>query len=155
MLVILVTLIMLEERNSRRSLKEDKNPTVLEGFHRFALRPPINVYLGWISVATIANVTALLVKLGWNGFGLPETFWAVVVILAGLLVALGLVFRRNAVAAPLVVIWAYAGIAIKRIPLDGGSTQSVWISALVAAGLIAAGILLKRLVPGLRKTSAR
>ena len=31
---------------------------------------PVSVYLGWITVATIANITALLVNMNWNTFGL-------------------------------------------------------------------------------------
>ena len=51
------------------------------------VRVPFSVYFGWITVATIANMTALLVSLGFDGFGISEVVWAVVIILVGLLIA--------------------------------------------------------------------
>jgi len=45
---------------------------------------PFSVYLGWITIATIANVTALLVDINWNAFGLGEPFWAIAVIIVGI-----------------------------------------------------------------------
>lgn len=130
MLVILGTLIALSER--LHALRPASGRRSLSGFF---LSTPVQVYLGWICVATIANVTALLVKSGWTGLGLEPALWTVLVIAAGLLVALGLVFRRAAVAAPLVVVWAYAGIVIKRLGTDPGATQPVWLAA-GGAGLV-------------------
>jgi hypothetical protein len=144
MLVILVTLVLLEERafgklsqgGALHSGSAPKAPALL----RFALTTPIHVYLGWICVATIANVTAVLVKAGWGGWGMDPRAWTVIVIGAGLAVALGLVFFRRAVAAPLVVVWAYAGIAIKRFPLEGSADPAVWIAAISAAVVILAAV---------------
>lgn len=130
MLVILGTLIAISERLHALGPNPGR-----KGLSRFFLATPVQVYLGWICVATIANVTALLVKSGWRGLGLEPGLWTVLVIAAGLIVALGLVFRRAAVAAPLVVVWAYAGIVIKRLGTDPGATRPVWLAA-GAAGLV-------------------
>jgi hypothetical protein len=100
---------------------------------RFFLTAPLNVYLGWICVATIANATALLVTAGWNGFGFDPQIWTVVVIIAGLAVAFGLIYLRNAVAAPLVVVWAYLGIVLKRTAVDPDQTRAVWMAAAISA----------------------
>jgi hypothetical protein len=136
MIVILATLVFLEERGA---VRDGPEAAAGRGFsRRLLLRTPINVYLGWICVATIANATAVLVKVGWNGFGLDPRIWTVVVIAAGLAVGLLLVFRRGAVAAPLVVVWAYAGIAIKRLGTDADHSTVVWVSAIVAAAVLAA-----------------
>lgn len=146
MLVILVTLIMLEERiyarrvgaahsgaaRSDRSTKA-RGPGALRAFF---LSTPISIYLGWICVATIANVTAFLVKSGWNAFDIDPRIWTVIAIAAGTAVALLLSFLRGAVAAPLVVVWAYAGIVIKRTQVDSDFSRPVWIAAIAAAGLI-------------------
>ena len=75
---------------------------------------PFSVYLGWITVATIANVTALLVSLNWNGFGLAESFWAVLVILVAISITAIMILRRRNYAYSLVIIWALLGIWIKR-----------------------------------------
>jgi hypothetical protein len=148
MLLILGTLIWLEERIAarRRSIGSSKE----KGFSltRFFLTTPINVYLGWICVATIANATALLVSLSWGGFGLDARIWTVAVITAALVIGLLFVFLRDAVAAPLVIVWAYAGIAIKRLQVDASSSTAVWACAIAAAVLlllaIAARFLIKR-----------
>ena len=76
---------------------------------------PFSVYFGWISVATIANVTAYLVSIGWQGWGLPDAFWTVLVILVGTFVAAMNTLIRKDSAYLLVFIWAFIGIAAKRI----------------------------------------
>ncbi len=78
------------------------------------LRLPFSVYLGWISVATIANVTALLVTLGWNGFGASEGFWTVLMIGVALALTLTVLFSRRDPAYALVFVWAFLGIYLKR-----------------------------------------
>ena len=159
MVAILVSLIALEERNFKRFNRkfteigsvEDKKISPLT---RFFLTTPLNVYLGWICVATIANATALLVTAGWNGFGIDPQLWSVLVIFAGLIVAFGLILRRNAVAAPLVVIWAYIGIVIKRTAVDPDQTQAVWMAAAISAVLIL-GLLLGKLIGVIKDTGSR
>ena len=47
------------------------------------IRLPFSVYFGWITVALIANLTVFLVSLKWNGFGIAESIWAVIILLAG------------------------------------------------------------------------
>lgn len=135
MLIILASLILLEER---RHAASGKGAGVGSTAKRFFLSTPLNVYLGWICVATIANATALLVSAGWDGFGLDPRGWAVIVIAAGLAVGLLLAFSRNAMAAPLVIVWAYAGIVIKRLQTDPAYSRPVWISALAAAVILLA-----------------
>lgn len=95
-------------------LKLDIGKTRASQRTNLAVYLPISIYLGWISVATIANITAVLVNYNWNGFMLSESFWTVVVIAAGILVGLGMLFMRRDIFHPLVVVWAYIGIIIKR-----------------------------------------
>lgn len=140
---ILVTLILLEERGrARRYAGTDGGGRLA----RFFLRVPILVYLGWICVATIANVTALLVTAGWNGFGMPETAWTVIAIAAGAAVGCILALARGAVSSALVVIWAYAGIVMKRSATDPSETAAVIAAAYagMAAVALAAALSLYR-----------
>lgn len=81
---------------------------------KFITHLPFSVYLGWISVATAANVAATLVSLGWDGFGLPQEIWALVVISAIALITLLVVSTKRDIAFGLVVVWALLGIANKR-----------------------------------------
>ncbi len=96
--------------------------------------------MGWITVATIANVTALLVKAGWNGFGVAPEVWTVVVIAAAMLITLAVLATRRDVAYALVVTWALAGIALKRFPDHSSASSVVAISAVIAAAVVVVGI---------------
>lgn len=75
---------------------------------------PFSIYLGWITVATIANVTAWLVDINWNGFGFGDVFWTVLVIIVGLIITLLTLLKRKDAAFSIVIVWAYLGIIIKR-----------------------------------------
>ena len=78
------------------------------------IKAAFGIYLGWICIATIANVTTLLVHYNWQGFGLSEETWTVVMISAGVLIAgVSLLSLKNPFIA-LSVIWAFAGIILKR-----------------------------------------
>jgi hypothetical protein len=61
--------------------------------------------------------------LGWNGFGLPDTVWAVVMIIAGFLIASAVMLKNRDFAYGLVVIWAYLGILMKHASADGFAGQ--------------------------------
>lgn len=104
---------------------------------------PFSVYLGWITVAPIANVAAALVSINWDGFGLSDVTWAVLVIVVALIITLLVVFTRRDVAYGLVIIWALAGIAVKQ-----SGTQSIVttaeISAVVVAVALVSAILISR-----------
>lgn len=75
---------------------------------------PFSIYLGWISIATIANFTALLVHNQWNGFGIDGANWAKIMVIIGLIVASFVILKRNAIFYGFVVLWAFYGIHIKR-----------------------------------------
>jgi hypothetical protein len=104
---------------------------------------PFSVYLGWITIATIANVTALLVDLGWNRFGLSEQFWTILVIAVGIIIALAMLFLRNDIYYNLVVLWAFLGILLKR--LGDKATPALFVIILTSIGMavIVIGIILQ------------
>jgi hypothetical protein len=83
------------------------------------VRLPFSIYFGWITVATIANATVLLVYLGWDGFGISEVTWTVLMLIAGLLIGGAAMFRNKDLAYGLVIIWAYTGILYKHISAGG------------------------------------
>lgn len=144
MLGILATLIFLLESGFKTTEMNKIQKADLglgEKVRDFFLWQPILVYLGWICVATIANVTALLVTLGWNGFGISDLWWTVAVIIVGTILGIYLVLKRGAVASGLVVIWAYAGIFIKRRAVDPSATMPIIIAATVGSIVVLAVIL--------------
>ena len=108
---------------------------------------PFSVYLGWITVATIANVTALLVSRGWNGFGIADQSWAVALIAIGVVLAIVALATRHDIFYALVIVWALAGIALKRYLTTDPAGQPVLIAALAGIAILTVGIL----VPVLRR----
>lgn len=102
---------------------------------------PFSIYLGWITVATIANITALLVSLGWDGFGLPENVWAIVMICAACLITLLVLLTRKDIAYALVILWALTGIIIKRTNPAFPPQQGIVIASWICIGLIGLGVV--------------
>lgn len=100
---------------------------------------PFSLYLAWISVATIANVTIFLRHTGWSGLGLPEPFWAMLMI--GVAATLGAVacLQRRDLAFVAVLVWAFIGIADKQAATPA-VVYAAW-TATIALGLVAAGRL--------------
>ncbi len=99
---------------------------------------PFSVYLGWITVATIANVTAVLVAMNWNRFGASEIFWTVAVLIVAICLTLAVLFTRNDVFYGLVVLWAFLGILLKRMAAVSPPSRAVVIT--LAAGMAVIGI---------------
>lgn len=87
------------------------------------VRLPFSVYFGWITVATIANITVFLVSLGWGGFGLADSFWTVLILIVGALIGLWRSYLDKDVAYLLVFIWAYTGILLKHLRPTGFAGQ--------------------------------
>ncbi len=104
---------------------------------------PFSVYLGWISVATIANVTDWLYFVGWDGLGIAPQVWAVILLVVASAVGLGMALTRRDSGYLLVFVWSFAGIAVKQAstPLVA---NSAWTAALVALGLAVFAFLQRR-----------
>ena len=71
---------------------------------------PFSLYLGWITVATIANIASVLAYLGWNGFGIAGPVWAAMMMAVAVVVAGLLLFNRRDFAYAGVLVWALFGI---------------------------------------------
>ncbi len=109
---------------------------------KFLVHIPFSVYLGWITIATIANVTAVLVDIGWNGFGLSQQFWTVLVITVGIIIAFAALLVRKDIYYCLVVDWALLGILLKRLSANI-MVQSVIIASIAGITLITIGIIIQ------------
>lgn len=107
MFMLLSSLIAIYVRlgigKSRVSLRE-----------RLAVHLPFSTYLGWITIASIANVATTLVSVGWNGLGISPETWAILIIVVALLITVVVTVTRMDFAYGLVVIWALMGIAVKQ-----------------------------------------
>ncbi|WP_151735723.1 tryptophan-rich sensory protein ['Paenibacillus yunnanensis' Narsing Rao et al. 2020] len=123
MVLLLVSLIVIY-----RKTRAITAPSTGENW---LLRLPFSIYLGWISVATIVNVSIVLVKNDWGGFGLSGITWAVIMLIVGTLLAVLVSFPHRDSIYPLIFVWAFIAIAVEQ-----RETGSVFITALVAAGLL-------------------
>jgi benzodiazapine receptor len=113
---------------------------------KLAVHLPFGVYLGWITIATIADVAAALVSLSWNGFGISNETWAILVIIVALIIALLVTFTRRDVAYDLVIIWALVGIAVKQ-----SANQNIVTTTEISAIIVAIALLLSILVSRFRR----
>jgi hypothetical protein len=108
MVAILVTLILIYRRL-------DIGRAGVSAAERWFVHVPFSIYTGWITVATIANLSALQWSAGYANAFVDETVWTVFKIAVAGATAATLLFRRRDVAYLLVVVWASAGIAVKQV----------------------------------------
>jgi translocator protein len=111
---------------------------------RLAVHLPFSVYLGWITVASIANVATALVSLNWNGGGISPETWAILVVAVALVITSLMLITRKDVAYSLVIIWALVGIGIKQ---SGNPTivMLTQISAVIVVVILVATLIVAKL----------
>lgn len=107
---------------------------------------PFSIYLGWGTVAVVANVSQALYFNGWRGAPLSEPLWAVIMLVVASILGLLMIFTRKEVAYPLVLTWAFVGIWVAQ-----GETPLVAVTALVGAILLAVCALGRWVYVGVRK----
>jgi len=137
MFLLLATLILiylrLEIGRSKVQLRE-----------KIAFHLPFSVYLGWITIAFIANVAATLVSVNWDGFGISPETWAIMIAITALLIAMLVVLTRRDIAYGLVVIWALLGVAVKQ-RINQNIVTATGVGAIILAITLIATILLPKL----------
>jgi len=110
--------------------------TPVSGAEKWLVRVAFSVYLGWITVATVANATSLLDYLGWGGWGIAPEIWAVIMLVAAAAIAAAVSFTRGDIAYVAVIVWAFAGIALKHAATPLVATTAWIMAALVALTLL-------------------
>ena len=124
MLTILVSLISLY-----RQFNKTESP--LTPSELWLVKVPFSIYLGWISVATVANISQVLFFTGWNRFGLSPEIWTVIMLAVGAVLGILMLLRERDFAYAAVLIWAFIGIAAKQ-----ANNRTIVYSAWSAAGFI-------------------
>ncbi len=109
------------------------------------LKAAFGIYLGWICIATIANVTALLVDSGWGGIGISQQAWTIVMIAIGTIIVSLAVMRINNPFIGLSVVWAFTGIIIKRSVDYRGIVLAAALGILLVSIITMMGFLGKRI----------
>jgi len=96
----------------------------------------VGLYLGWVAIATAANVTAVLVASGFEGFGLGADLWAVLVIaVAGLVGVVLAIYGHGRLAPAASLCWGLGWVAVARLAGTLLSTPTA-IAAIVAVAAI-------------------
>ena len=129
MLTLLILLIIIYQRLDSRPYDEIRRD-------KFPAKLPFSIYLGWISVATVANTTAVLVGFNWNRFGLSEQFWTVLLLAVVVILTIIFIFKKKDYLYALTIIWALLGILYKRIQDTASADRAVEISILVSLAVI-------------------
>lgn len=125
MVVLLLCLIMIYQR----LFPWRATVTAAE---RWTTHITFSVYLGWITVATVANAATVLLDLQWNGGFLPPMGWALLMISVATVIGLIFAMGKRDIAYVAVLVWAFAGIAVKQ-----NATPPVLFGALIAAIVLA------------------
>src|SRR5512137_2536702 len=120
MLILLASLIAVYLRLGTGLTKVSTGET-------WAVRVPFSIYLGWISVATVANFSDVLDFIGWNRWGLSQGTWMIILLAVVVILANLMNFLRRDVAYAVVLLWALAGIAVK-FPNAGIITTAIWVA---------------------------
>lgn len=128
MLTILLSLIMI---HTKLKIGYRRRLTTLRKYTVFV---PFSIYLGWISVATIANIAALIVSFNLPFGDVMQTLLTMIVIaIAGLLACISLRLRTDYYFAS-VIIFALSGIIIKRLqspPLNSYVAMMAFLTIMV------------------------
>ncbi len=113
---------------------------------RLAVHLPFSVYLGWITIASIANVAVALTAYNWDGFGINPEIWATIVVVVALAITMLMLGTRKDVAYALVVIWALIGIGVNQ-----AGNQSVFLLTEISSILVAIGVLVTIVLTWLKR----
>lgn len=112
------------------------------------LHMPISLYLGWLSVATISNISCVLEVTGWGGWGMDAVTWMLIMLGVTALLAIVIAWQRRDAVILIVLTWALAGIALKQ-----SDTQPVATGSYAVAGLIL--VMLLMMATGWRREAMR
>jgi hypothetical protein len=141
MLVLLASLIAiyLSQRSPRSAAASLTLGT------RILACAPFSLYLGWISVATIANAAAVLSWAGFSGFGVSPVAWTVIVSCLAAVLSAAMSIRNREIIFPAVVVWALIGEIVRQAAVPA----IVWgcIAAISVAAVAAVDGILVRPAP--------
>ncbi|MFD2672979.1 TspO/MBR family protein [Marinicrinis sediminis] len=98
---------------------------------RLLVALPFSIYLGWISVATVLNVTIGLSESGWNGFGLSDTVWAILLLIVTAILAFVISRSYRDPFYGAVIVWALVAIGVKQLDPEPVIAYAAWLLALL------------------------
>jgi len=135
MLLLLATLIAIY-------LRLDIRRAPVTGAKRWLVHAPFSLYLGWITVATVANTSVILYRFGLSEVLFTPATWTTLVLVAAVAIATAMALMRADAIYGGVLVWAFVGIAVKH----ADKPQVLYSAGFAAAavGLLAIVTLLPR-----------
>lgn len=89
---------------------------------KWTLRRPFSIYAGWITIATLANVTTWAVSIGIDAAS--SASWAIGALMVGAVAGCSLAWWLNDWAYLLVFVWGYGGVLVRHLdPVTGFGGQ--------------------------------
>ena len=128
LLIIGVLVSLLISYHRLQTEQVNKGVLKVSRAERFTTHLAFSVYTGWLTVAVVANTCVLLLEWGITG-GSFAPMWGVLTILAALTIGAAFTYLRKDMVYGLVLVWAFAGIAVAQ----AGNTPSVVVTASIAA----------------------
>ncbi len=113
---------------------------------KLCVHVPFSVYLGWVTIATIANISVTLVSVGWDGFGISLQTWAILVLAVALILDLAVIATRKDIAYSFVFIWALVGIGVNQ-----SANPSIVLTSEIAVVIIVVALVITIAFSRLRK----
>ena len=111
-----------------------------------SVRIPFAVYFGWVTVATVANISALLVQAGFSdGLWLSAPTWTVIILVVAAAIGSLTTLVNSSVSYALVFVWAFWGILSRHLAPDEWNqefpsvilTVQILLPLLALVGLVA------------------
>jgi hypothetical protein len=124
-------------------LRLDVGRRRVDAAEKWCVDIPFSIYLGWITVATVANISDWLYLVHWDGFGIAAPAWAVIMLIVAALLGFLMAWTRRDAGYLFVLVWSFVGIALKQAgtPLVA---ITAWFMAGIALGLAIIGIVQRR-----------
>jgi hypothetical protein len=117
MLTLLISLIVIYQRLG-------VGRQAVPAGERWLVHLPFSIYLGWVTVATIANITAFLDFVNWN--------WTIIMLVVAIAIAGLMAYSRQDIAYLLVLVWAFVGIGVEQSDTPQVANAAYLVAAIVA-----------------------
>ena len=134
----LITLIII---NLKLNIHDPHSRTDAKLFTQF----PLSVYFGWLTIATIANISVYLLATGWKGFGLDYSpiEWTRIMIGVAVFLTVLILFTRRNVIFGLAVAWALYGVILKRTSINPTMYADLIETAWIGLGIVAISCIIQ------------
>ncbi len=97
---------------------------------RWLVKVPLTIFFGWVTVATVANISVLLVALNFDGFGIPWNVWSAAILVVATSIVCGVLWwSRGDITYAATLSWAFVGVAV-------GQETPVAMTAFVMIGVL-------------------